>query len=97
MLLLYVLLLRPDLRLHDGSQEEADRIDGKQRRQADLSVEKCRDRHHHCGEGLQHTCDGVGLLEEALCDQQGIETLIGDHVDALDRSDHEAVYGKQGK
>ena len=97
LLRLDVLLLRPDLRLRDGSGEEAHGVDAQQRRDAHLVVDVGGDGDHHRRQRLQYAGDGVGLGVVPLRDQQGIKALVGHHIDAVDSADNEAPHRQYRK
>lgn len=94
---LEIVFIGPDARFHDRGDEKAQGVDPQQRRQPDLPVQKGGQGNHHRGEGLQHTGDGIRLLEVPLRDQQRIKALIGNHIHALDAAEDEAVHRKHGK
>lgn len=89
-LLFDVVFLGADLRLRRRGDEEAQRVDAEQRRNAEEIIKVRCDRDDERRERLQHARDGVGLGVVPLRDQQGIEAVVGDIVDAVDRADDKA-------
>ena len=90
-MLFYVLFLGADVGLHDRRNEVGAGVKEKQRHYSDGVVHECGDGdHYHC-EGLKRACDGVRLRVVALGDEQGIEAVVGDVVDAAYGAEQEAA------